>query len=1011
MGIFDLFSNTIDEDDIKLLPFELRDIFLNPYKPLGLDRNNAKVIEGAGGEILRNMFRKLILRSNSHFLQSTTMKYNSFQLIFAYYLIRGVIPKKIKEILIILNDIPDYLTFQPDDVLPLLRPCRYIPPKPTNSAKLTSLNNSNQNSYRGFRMLHVHYNSYYINNVYYLYPKTIYKFDIFYVMRKHTIELDYQSFKEFHYEIIKELVQYPILPVYYTGESIDELGLKLANYLETIHYILADSRRFSPRLMNFLNIDYEKVQTEEEGILCSLMDSVDLPSGSVWHIIDEEWLGKWRKFVMGRGPRRYFPPGPITNHHLMQQFKLDINPDENEEDDNNNNENNNINSNGNNPLNTITTTTTNKNNNSNNNNNNNKNNNSNNNNNKKNKDFNNNDTSKANNNNNNNSNNNDNNNEINRTLSLASDYRLINYNIWTFYQLVHGGGPIISRRDKDIYSPFACSYLQAAVIIQTRIRIFLDKLKRKHLFMLKLSQSQAAKRVIYELTSDYVNEKAELLIKQQNETRMNENRLAAALFTQQVWRKKNKYAVAENLEKKIYDQELFSSVLNVTKDIPASTNSDIVIKDSHPIIHIGNANVYERKLIESDGAIPFEISKKPGTEDAIIVKPTNFDFFEGSKLLSINSVPLAPLSYQQIKIKLEEASYPLIIELEKPINNETIEKNKLSSIITIPIDNKIIRFNALKLLLSSGIYLIKHNTNNLNEHITVFRMSEREIYYRSKSDSSKTEDSLWNKFSLFSIKFICKGDESNIIRLKRLKSEVCFEIVLENRRFVFELPSTNKLKQLESDGLLPFIDSSAVLLKNKKLQNNKEVINNNNNNENDDDEENDNIVNNHLLNNNINNNNNYNNNNIISQKSLQDPASRNNHTKKRRQTRFSFVIPALTTNNSSTIPTTQKMSPKSLMSKNITIPSSSISTFHENESLQKQCNFLVEGLKDIVKEVRNTQVFVDRSGLPIKRTKPKESFPVEVEFLTELGDLPLLVADTTFLRNISSFNITEYQKG
>lgn len=39
--------------------------------------------------------------------------------------------------------------------------------------------------------------------------------------------------------------------------------------------------------------------------------------GSFWQVVDEKWLVKWRRFVSGRGARRYLPPGPITNDTLL----------------------------------------------------------------------------------------------------------------------------------------------------------------------------------------------------------------------------------------------------------------------------------------------------------------------------------------------------------------------------------------------------------------------------------------------------------------------------------------------------------------------------------------------------------------------------------------------------------------------------------------------------------------------------------------------------------------------
>ena len=41
----------------------------------------------------------------------------------------------------------------------------------------------------------------------------------------------------------------------------------------------------------------------------AILDNSINPQQTVWHLVDEKWLTKWRRFVMGRGPRRYLPPG------------------------------------------------------------------------------------------------------------------------------------------------------------------------------------------------------------------------------------------------------------------------------------------------------------------------------------------------------------------------------------------------------------------------------------------------------------------------------------------------------------------------------------------------------------------------------------------------------------------------------------------------------------------------------------------------------------------------------
>ena len=50
---------------------------------------------------------------------------------------------------------------------------------------------------------------------------------------------------------------------------------------------------------------------------------MSLPTNTVWHVIHEEWLSKWRRFVLGRDARRYAPPGPISNKDLYDDEAYD----------------------------------------------------------------------------------------------------------------------------------------------------------------------------------------------------------------------------------------------------------------------------------------------------------------------------------------------------------------------------------------------------------------------------------------------------------------------------------------------------------------------------------------------------------------------------------------------------------------------------------------------------------------------------------------------------------------
>ena len=305
-------------------------------------------------------------------------------------------------------------------------------------------------------------------------------------------------------------------------------------YLYRVHTTLADNGFFSPRLFNFLGIDYKKVHSEEEGALMALLDSPNNPLNTVWHIIDEGWLVKWRRFAMGRGPRRYVPPGRITNDTLLQVFRAGGK----------------------------------------------------------------------------------------KSLKISTNYRCVNYNVWRFYELVHGGGPCISRKEEDIYSAHGVSHLQGVIMVQTHMRMYLARLRRRTLYMIRLSGGQIAKSVLIKATQDGIKVLINGKIREEELKRKGEKLTKAALLTQNMWRKKKNYLAEESLERVKRDQEVFARAKGVALDEPTGTGG-LVVRDLHPIIHIGNTTMYERRVTEEEGKVPFKIKKIPGSETAIIAESEN----------------------------------------------------------------------------------------------------------------------------------------------------------------------------------------------------------------------------------------------------------------------------------------------------------------------------------------------------------------------------------------------------
>ncbi len=148
-----------------------------------------------------------------------------------------------------------------------------------------------------------------------------------------------------------------------------------------------------------------------------------------------------------------------------------------------------------------------------------------------------------------------------------------------FLLITSGGGPAIARQEQDIYSSKGISFLHAIILVQNRIRIYLCKKQRMLLYMKRLSTCQVAKAVIVELSRENVRSQAEQILREQRAERVKRNLGKAAEFTQHLWRLKKKYLLEENLEVKRQEQEVFSKVKGLSKDVPHSVTDAVVISD------------------------------------------------------------------------------------------------------------------------------------------------------------------------------------------------------------------------------------------------------------------------------------------------------------------------------------------------------------------------------------------------------------------------------------------------
>ena len=191
-------------------------------------------------------------------------------------------------------------------------------------------------------------------------------------------------------------------------------------------------------------------------------------------------------------------------------------------------------------------------------------------------------------------------------------------------------------------------------------------------------------------------------------------------------------------------------------------------------------------------------------------------------LTFISSSKSITISNQTPSTSTSTADWPLVLGLETPLRPE--QKPTVHSLLSL--NDKDLRYNVVKMLLTIGIPLVKHNRyvrtkrmhlmacdcscfesycsmfpptdstslhfstpllsfrgmmGRSSKHLTTFRISDKEFFYTSRSDPSKPEDNC-NKYSLFAIKFIREGALSDdVCALRKVQPAHCFEIITNSR--------------------------------------------------------------------------------------------------------------------------------------------------------------------------------------------------------------------------------------
>jgi len=307
MGLFDFFTGG-EDNPLDLVKEAYANAYRDPWLILSLD-------SAVGIDVIRDRFRQMIYPHNTEFVGNQMPKQSFEQVVLAYRLCTGELKGPAKKLKIELETNRLFVGLTPDHFIPWLRPLHcsgmdHVHPE-VRAAKALHI------SYVGFTP-EVQPGSL---------PYFRFTFRVHYCLRITEIKVRYSECEKLHLALMGELL---ILPGFPEKNILLKFGVgdmakraeDLAEYIMNIHECLGARGVFSPRIMEFLQIDYARVHYEEEGRWCThILDTVGLMQGSQWQVICEQWLRRWRKFIMSRGARRYFPPGKICNECLLKKDK------------------------------------------------------------------------------------------------------------------------------------------------------------------------------------------------------------------------------------------------------------------------------------------------------------------------------------------------------------------------------------------------------------------------------------------------------------------------------------------------------------------------------------------------------------------------------------------------------------------------------------------------------------------------------------------------------------------
>ncbi|OWZ20475.1 hypothetical protein PHMEG_0005106 [Phytophthora megakarya] len=149
-------------------------------------------------------------------------------------------------------------------------------------------------------------------------PYTNFVLQVHYCFRRHIVRRRYSEFLALHNLLEARLPVLPQLPernwVYALQMPPAERAQRLTNYLRRVNTLLSARGVFSLEVMAFLEIDVTRVRAEEEALAIDILSRSSRSEENIFFIVQNSWISSWKRFVM----TCKLPPGPITNHNLLE---------------------------------------------------------------------------------------------------------------------------------------------------------------------------------------------------------------------------------------------------------------------------------------------------------------------------------------------------------------------------------------------------------------------------------------------------------------------------------------------------------------------------------------------------------------------------------------------------------------------------------------------------------------------------------------------------------------------